>query len=542
MRAFLLYLVPVVVMAQTPPPTAGVNLSGVVRDWATGAPMERVNVNVLRGTDFNNSRNAETDVKGNYLVRDLAPGIYRVRATAPSTAPFGAANATKQLTIRGGDVTGFDLRVQANGEISGKVTDKNGEPVPGARVALVAREYLLGALRHVFAKTASTDDRGNYSLTDITPGKAYLLVAMQVKNRIDAISDVPVSAEFRRKLNVPTYYPGVTSRGGAEAFLLRPGERRERIDIRMESASSFCLTGVFQSGLGPGPSAFRIEDRQVSSGASGNGALYVGQPTGITDNDGKFRICELYPGDYRIYAFPYAPASREIGAFGVVGVTVTNQDIDRVTIAASPLVTISGEVVWDGKAPEPPISTTLNVGVDPLVHSFRSGRITRPTMPGTFTMENLVMDELVLAVNGIPDGVYVKDIVYGINSTFRKPFRPGSAMTGSGLRIVLASDGGKVQVRTTDKDGRTLGDTAVAVVPVSSASEAELAAAMVIGRTDQSGSWISGQLAPGKYYVFASAGLIDPTPESIGRLWSTRAKAVQAEIVNGGVQVEVKVE
>ena len=94
-----------------------------------------------------------------------------------------------------------------------------------------------------------------------------------------------------------TFYPGGTSVAGPEALLLRPGELRENVDIRMRRGPSRCIEGSGQATGGAEELRFQISDRQPTSGASGDGALFVMAPSGVTGPDGKMRICELPPGE-----------------------------------------------------------------------------------------------------------------------------------------------------------------------------------------------------------------------------------------------------
>jgi hypothetical protein len=76
------------------------------------------------------------------------------------------------------------------------------------------------------------------------------------------------------------------------------------------------------------------------------------------------------------------------------------------------------------------------------------------------------------------------------------------------------------------------------VLPISVASEAALAAAIVSGQCDQNGAWTSNMMAPGKYYVLALSGPHNNSPESIAKLWGNRTHFKEIELApNGSVQV-----
>src|SRR5260370_4354148 len=217
--------------------------------------------------------------------------------------------------------------MHGNAEISGKILDQNKEPVPGLSVLLIAREYSLGALRYVFASAAQTDDQGEYTMKRIEPGRVYLLLAQKAYHKLDPISESPVNPKLRKPAVVPTFYPG-TSLEGAQPLVLNPGERREGVDIRVLRTPSYCIDGVVQSGSGPDALHFDIAERQPTSGASGNGAMFMSGPGGVTDLDGKIRICDLHPGDYTITAFSQA-ADPVPAFFGIAAVSIVDEDVNK---------------------------------------------------------------------------------------------------------------------------------------------------------------------------------------------------------------------
>jgi hypothetical protein len=446
---------------------------------------------------------------------------------------------TKLVTLSAGlELTGVDFLIRGNAEISGKILDQNKEPVPGLSVRLIAREYSLGALRYVFASAAQTDDQGEYVMKRIEPGRAYLLLAQKAYHKLDPISESPANRKLRRPAVVPTWYPG-TSLEGAQPLVLNPGERREGVDIRVLRTPSYCIDGVVQSGGGPDALSFSIAERQPTSGASGNGAMYMSSPGGVTGPDGKLRICDLHPGDYTITVHSLAPGPVP-PFFGIAAVSIIDEDVDKIFVAARPRMTVPGEVVWEGTPPDPPVPSTLSVYARPITRAPFRGEAgsSRPSIPGQFSLDNLLMDEYAVQVNGVPAGAYIKDITYDVHSVLREPLRLGTAVGEVSLRIVLARDGGSISAKVADKDGNPVADAYVVVIPASSSSEAMLAAAMLSGQTDQTGAWSSAVLPPGKYHVIASQLPVDKSPECIGKLQRSRNKAAEVEIGRGAtVQV-----
>jgi hypothetical protein len=277
-----------------------------------------------------------TDSEGRYTLPGLDPG--RLRVTANGKGPGGisgfGAYAARLVSLNAGqELTAIDFHLRTHGEISGKVVDQNKEPVPGIRVFLVAREYFRGALRYVYAGAASTDDQGAYVLSGVEPGRAFLVLAEKRTLKLDAVSGAPAEARLRRQAMVPTYYPGSKFVEGAQPFTLRVGERREGADIQMLRSPSYCVEGILENGGGPAALRFNIDALQPTSGQSGRGGFFMASPGGVSAPDGKFRICDLAPGEYQLTAIQEsADAQGAPPFFGTTLVTIVDEDVRRVRV------------------------------------------------------------------------------------------------------------------------------------------------------------------------------------------------------------------
>ncbi|MCC6857464.1 MAG: carboxypeptidase regulatory-like domain-containing protein, partial [Bryobacterales bacterium] len=320
--------------AQTAPPAASV--SGVVKDAVSGQPLEGHTVSTYVNARWfddgmqlsSDSRevSATTDAQGRYRLSGLPPGSYGISARHPQH--FGQ-QVMRRVVLAGKDLEDIDFRMPVPGEIAGRVSDENGEPLPGITVFLVVREYHLGSLHYFFRGIRTTDDRGQYSFTRVAAGSSYLVLAEKRGRTIPARSQAPLNPKLRRRVPMRTWYPGAPSRESAQAVTVAPGERREGVDIEMRKSPSYCVSGVAEGATGPAALNFRIEPLQPSSGSSSRGGVYVLAPGGITDKDGRFRICDLFPGTYRLHADDSLPGSRpdRLPVFGAVEVTVADEDI-----------------------------------------------------------------------------------------------------------------------------------------------------------------------------------------------------------------------
>jgi hypothetical protein len=93
------------------------------------------------------------------------------------------------------------------------------------------------------------------------------------------------------------------------------------------------------------------------------------------------------------------------------------------------------------------------------------------------------------------------------------------------MRIVLARDGGTIQVKVVDKDKNALPDTSLVILPVD---------------IDQNGTYTSDRLAPGKYVGIATDSVVDYSADCIDTLRALRNKIDPVELApNGSLSLTV---
>jgi Carboxypeptidase regulatory-like domain len=112
------------------------SISGTVQYADTREPIADVHVFV---STRNGYVSAETDTLGRYRLEGLAPGEYLVYAYAKQGYPLGFKKVTLSADR---DLTSVGFIIQRFGSIAGDVLDKNGKPLSGMAVYLIASRYL----------------------------------------------------------------------------------------------------------------------------------------------------------------------------------------------------------------------------------------------------------------------------------------------------------------------------------------------------------------------------------------------------------------
>ena len=271
-------------------------------------------------------------------------------------------------------------------------------------------------------------------------------------------SNAPADPAKRLPLNAPTWYPGVADVEEAAPLILHPGEVREGVDITMLRSLSFCVAGNSTGGrIGkatPHPSISRSESPAFVSGTFGHQSMRIidtNPPLRTGKSDGKFRICDLPRGTWRIW-MTQGPGINPPSSYGSVTFSITDSDIRDLIISPSVGTSLAGEVVLDATGTEaapdkagPDKAGSRRSGDMGLIvalqslHAFRTLTLalrpwTRAPLPGTFSISDIFAGDYAVSVSGLNGNIYVKDVTYGGRSVLNEPFHVESVMTGIPLR------------------------------------------------------------------------------------------------------------
>src|ERR1035438_7703141 len=196
-------------------------LAGHVLNSATGAPIAKAKVELYREADMQNFlvpasiATIFSDATGAFEFTNLAAGSYVVE---PDKDGYMTVPASDRLhTLDDGqhkrDVV---LRLAPFGVISGRVRDEEGEPVPHMFVSAMVFSYAASGRILTARASATTDDRGEYRMFEVQPGR-YCIGAGPVFAR-------PKSAGNDTSYQT-SYFPGVIDPTAATLVELGPGQQ-----------------------------------------------------------------------------------------------------------------------------------------------------------------------------------------------------------------------------------------------------------------------------------------------------------------------------
>ena len=143
---------------------------------------------------------AKTGADGKFAFKNLKEGLYRLVSARIGgmyqPAEYGQRNPQGRglnfpLTI-GQTVKDAKLEMAPTGAITGRVIDENGQPIGHARVSALVPRVENGRRFLTVVAAVHTDDRGNYRLFWLTPGRYYVAARLEdLQRRSVAITTIP---------------------------------------------------------------------------------------------------------------------------------------------------------------------------------------------------------------------------------------------------------------------------------------------------------------------------------------------------------------
>jgi hypothetical protein len=272
----------------------GYSISGKITN-AAGAPLAYTGVSA---SSSSYSGSAGTDASGNYTIKGLAAGSYKLRISPDSdtismNGYYTSANANHFTSQAAGATgvavgpskTGVNVKVANGWSISGMVTTTTGTPLEDAYVSVDN----LGNYR-----TAYTDAAGKYTLKGLSSGAQTLAV------------EPPYNANYQSGFYTTANGNHFTP-APASAVKITVGPSKTGVNIKLPTAYTI-------SGKITGPGAVALNGASVYASAS-NGSGYAS-----TAANGTYKVIGLVAGTYKISVSPpYTSPTLQSGYYTTVG-------------------------------------------------------------------------------------------------------------------------------------------------------------------------------------------------------------------------------
>lgn len=459
-----------------------------------------------------------TGADGRFVFPNLAPGGYRLFAAANGymRQEFGQkvpnSQGTPIFVAADQSLRDVPIRMLPTGSVSGRVFDESGQPAQGAPVQLLRYSYGPQGRQVQPVGVTGVNDRGEYRLFGITPGRYYLLVG-SAPGPARPVPGAAGNAQAAAMLYRQTFYPGVADIDQAGIIEIRPGVELA-LDLRTELEQTWRIRGtVIDSATGQPPPAVQVtvSYRSFNSGGS------FSQLRAYDPAAGTFEVQNVKPGSYTIQAAVQPSAAAGPQTAGAVRdrvageaarsmasapVVVTRGDVENVRLTLIPPFTVAGRLSVDGQ----PISALSNV--DRVRISLRPaeplgipGGVSSPQPPaadGTFRVDGIRPGDYALNVTGLPANFYVKSARYGGSDVLGASLTVSEGGAGA-LDIVVRAGAAELSGTVGDASGRAVPAVQVVLIPSDTARRDLFRVAVA----DQGGRFRLTGITPGNYRLFS---------------------------------------
>ena len=286
------------------------SISGNVSDTNSNN-LENVTLRLLdsNGAAVNDSNGAAitttTDSNGDYTFNDVTPGAYQVAETQPTgytdvseveggdDSDNGDNNILNNIsvTVDAGEAdTGNDFVEIQNGNITGNVSDNNGNNLEGVEIQLLDSTGAAVTDSNGAAITTTTDSSGNYAFNDLVPGNYQVAedqpLGYSNSSEVDGATEGGTDTDGGNNNilnNIPVVLdPGETDDGNDFVEIVNPGA----IAGRVKDTNDGGLSGV----------TLRLLDSNGDPVDDINGNPI----TTVTDQNGNYIFANVTPGNYQV--------------------------------------------------------------------------------------------------------------------------------------------------------------------------------------------------------------------------------------------------
>jgi 5-hydroxyisourate hydrolase-like protein (transthyretin family) len=473
----------------------------------------------------------QTDRDGRFIVPGLEEGSYRVAVTLDGYVrqEYGQrvfpGQGTPLKLVAGEVLRDIVVRLTPTAAINGRVTDNEGKPAAGVQMQLVRVAYNAAGQRILQLPTrATTNDRGEYRLYWITPGRYYLAAGTPPGNTS------PIQPDWYPFI----FYPNTTGINRAFAIDVKSGSEAV-YDVVVPRPQPYKIRGRVVDGSSNKPSTLALS---LAYASIGGGIAYQHYSQSYDPVTGLFEIPDLPPGNYIVQA-------NSGSATAQVPVEITNADVEGVIILISPGINLAGQIRVDGGGAVPPAPTRIQLRrIVPGISNYVGfAPNAQAAADGTFKLAGVLGGEYRVVITP-PQDYYVKSAELEGRDVLGKSLELAeSRAPASGFEIIISPNVAQIDgVATTERLQPTTG-VRVVLVPERNRERTEL---FVAATTDQSGRFGMRRVAPGDYRLFAweaieNNGYFDPDllkrfePQSTvvrvdeGAKLSLEAKVIPAE-------------
>jgi hypothetical protein len=435
---------------------------------------------------------ATSDASGKFRIEGVDPGDYFFKVAhagfvGQTYKPMGANAAGGLLHLTSSqELHDVEVRLTPQGAVSGKVVDEDGDPMADAMVTASKYTYATGHRTLIPADTAQTNDRGEFRLAKLSPGRYYIVAERMAINLMGSTPPPPKDG-LPETGYVSTYFPRNTDVQEAESIEVKAGADIPGFTIHMQKSRVVRVKGNL---IGADGKPLKQAQVVLMSGAR-PGSMRMAS---VNDPDGKFEVADVAPGTYTAMTVQLSGSSPSMTMQTLIVGDENLSDVKIGTVAEGTLqgrVTVAG----DGKVALKGVAIMLEGDeMGPTMPS--SGRVDES---GAFVLKKVASTKYRVSVSNLPAGSYLKSVLWNGREKLGEVL-DFSAGVGGDLQVILGTDGGAFDAKVT-RDEKPVSDATVVLLPEDAGRRTRETTRSA--STDGAGHAAFKDVPPGNYLAFA---------------------------------------
>jgi protocatechuate 3,4-dioxygenase beta subunit len=552
-----------------PTPAGTAVIAGTVMMAGSTQPARKARVS-LSAAELRGGRSVTTDDQGRYSFTSLPAGRYSLSANKPGhvSVTYGQRQPGRPGTpiqLSDGQKFQADLQIPKGSVITGTVLDENGEPTPQTQVRVMRVVTRDGRRTLQGSSSGSTDDRGIYRVFNLLPGD-YVVCATPRNNNppraarmemVEELLDLRRNLETSVRVNpdqaqmigeriaairgttpaeedaappgyAPVCYPGTISSSSASPVTLGIAEERPGIDFQLQLAPLARVEGTVVNGTGA-----QLREINVTLRDAQQSGFSFGNISARADENGRFRLMNVPPGQYRVTARATTTPARgsapstagsgggrgrgaaqpvprvePVTVWASADVAVDGRLVSNVMLSLQQGIAVSGQVSFDGSTPQPDPSR-IRVTLAPSEPTPFGGSLTgRVDAGGRFTIPSVPPGRYRLNASGA--GTWIAEsAVLGGQDALDFPFEIKGNQNVSGALITFTDRRTELTGVVTNERNQPGPEYTLVVFPADSHYWSGTSRRIQSTRPGTDGRYTFRNLPPGEYRI---APLFDLEP------------------------------
>lgn len=460
---------------------------GILAQTETGSTFKIHVVNSVTGTPIAAANVVLDDAgDGRAWGRTDSGGLFTGRVQSAGKHLLTVTRRGFQMTGGGMMGTMVDIQPEAEkettvqmlqlGVLVGSIVDQYGDPVRYAIVRILDKMSVPGQDTYYQSlSAATTNDRGEYRILDVEPGKHYL-AAEYSSEREERIS--ASRSRFRwPDLGGFVLFPDATDLAKAQQVDVSSGQVTRVNEMHLNMQRAVSISGRVTPF--PEQKAVALDLHRAGPRLS----LNVFDQGGRSEANGSFTLKAL-PGTYVLRA-----SDQQTGKMSQeINIEVRDKDLTDIELKLNSGYEINGRVSVDGSG---------DLDVSALSLNFLGGPV-KIGRDGTFH-SNLFGNKAHYILQGLPEDWYVKDVLIGGRRVAGGLFEVQQGTTDAS--IVLSPHGARLEIKTESASNAL--ESAMFVVLLPENGPVPDLESVLHAERDQSGPLVVRGVPPGSYRIFA---------------------------------------